>query len=230
MHSIVLANLGNMQIRKRPQFLLFTVVTALVMAIAAVAGFIILREITTPPPPTPFLPPEDIVDIDPPLPTPDWTLTSADGQPFSASQLNGKPSLLFFGFANCPDICPLTLREFQRVRRALGADADRVNFVFISVDGNRDTPEFLRMRLDQLGVTEDIIALTGDPDLVREIGRPFAVEFVYSRPNESGFYLVDHTASYFLLDAQRRWVKRFAFGTDRITILEALQALLAQES
>jgi protein SCO1/2 len=224
----MLVNLGKMQIWKRPQFLLFTVVATLVTAIAAVAGFILLREITAPPPPTPFMPPEDIVAIDPPLPTQDWTLTNSSGQLFSASQLDGKPSLLFFGFANCPDICPLTLREFQRVRRALGADANRVNFVFISVDGNRDTPEFLRTRLEQLGVTEDIIALTGDPDRVREIGRPFSVDFVYSRPNESGFYLVDHTASYFLLDAQRRWVKRFAFGTDRLTILEALQALLAQ--
>jgi protein SCO1/2 len=207
--------------------LLFAVVATLLVAIMGVAGFIVLRELTAPPPPTPFLPAEDVVVIDPPQPTGDWTLTSSDGQPFSAAQLNGKPSVLFFGFANCPDICPLTLREFQRVRRALGEDAERVNFVFISVDGNRDTPEFLRFRLEQLGVTEDIIALTGDPDLVRQIGRPFSVDFVYSAPNESGFYLVDHTASYFVLDSQRRWVQRFAFGTDRVTILEALQALLA---
>lgn len=207
--------------------LLFAVVAVLIVAIAAVAGFILLRELNAPPPPTPFLAASDVVVIDPPQPTDDWTLTDSSGQPFSAAQLNGKPSILFFGFANCPDICPLTLREFQRVRRALGDDADRVNFVFISVDGNRDTPEFLRFRLEQLGVTEDIIALTGDPDLVRQIGRPFSVDFVYSAPNESGFYLVDHTASYFVLDSQRRWVQRFAFGTDRVTILEALQAMLA---
>lgn len=207
--------------------LLFAVVVTLIGAIAAVAGFIVIRELNTPPPPTPFLPMSDVVVIDPPQPTGDWTLTSSDGQPFSAAQLDGKPSVLFFGFANCPDICPLTLREFQRVRRALGDEADRVNFVFISVDGNRDTPEFLRFRLEQLGVTEDIIALTGDPDLVRQIGRPFSVDFVYSTPNEAGFYLVDHTASYFVLDSQRRWVQRFAFGTDRVTILEALQAMLA---
>lgn len=207
--------------------LLFAVVAVLIVAIAAVAGFILLRELNAPPPPTPFLAASDVVVIDPPQPTDDWTLTDSNGQPFSAAQLNGKPSVLFFGFANCPDICPLTLREFQRVRRALGDDADRVNFVFISVDGNRDTPEFLRFRLEQLGVTEDIIALTGDPDLVRQIGRPFSVDFVYSAPNESGFYLVDHTASYFVLDSQRRWVQRFAFGTDRVTILEALQAMLA---
>ncbi|XWX02604.1 SCO family protein [Aggregatilineales bacterium SYSU G02658] len=207
--------------------LLFAVVAVLIVAIAAVAGFILLRELNAPPPPTPFLAASDVVVIDPPQPTDDWTLTDSSGQPFSAAQLNGKPSVLFFGFANCPDICPLTLREFQRVRRALGDDADRVNFVFISVDGNRDTPEFLRFRLEQLGVTEDIIALTGDPDLVRQIGRPFSVDFVYSAPNESGFYLVDHTASYFVLDSQRRWVQRFAFGTDRVTILEALQAMLA---
>ena len=207
--------------------LLFAVVAVLIVAIAAVAGFILLRELNAPPPPTPFLAASDVVVIDPPQPTDDWTLTDSSGQPFSAARLNGKPSVLFFGFANCPDICPLTLREFQRVRRALGDDADRVNFVFISVDGNRDTPEFLRFRLEQLGVTEDIIALTGDPDLVRQIGRPFSVDFVYSAPNESGFYLVDHTASYFVLDSQRRWVQRFAFGTDRVTILEALQAMLA---
>ncbi len=207
--------------------LLFAVVAVLIVAIAAVAGFILVRELNAPPSPTPFLPASDVVVIDPPQPTGDWTLTDSSGQPFSAAQLNGKPSVLFFGFANCPDICPLTLREFQRVRRALGDDADRVNFVFISVDGNRDTPEFLRFRLEQLGVAEDIIALTGDPDLVRQIGRPFSVDFVYSAPNESGFYLVDHTASYFVLDSQRRWVQRFAFGTDRVTILEALQAMLA---
>jgi protein SCO1/2 len=88
--------------------------------------------------------PEHGTPIDPPRPLADFTLPSQDGTPLSLSALHGKYVLLFFGYTHCPDVCPTTLTDFVQVKRALGAAASQVRFVFISVDGERDTPPVLR--------------------------------------------------------------------------------------
>src|SRR5690606_34530407 len=109
----------------------------------------------------------------------------------------------------------------------LGADAGRVNFVFISVDGNRDTPDRLSRYFTLRSVEDFVIGLTGEPEDVRRIGVDYGVKFEYETPDSNGAYNVDHTAGYFLLDAQNQWVMRYAFGTDSAIVIEDLQAMIA---
>lgn len=161
--------------------------------------------------------------LDPPKEVGDFTLTNQDGQPFRLSDLHGKVALLFFGYTNCPDVCPTTLAEFKRIKALLGEDVERVAFVFVSVDGARDTPE--RLAAYVRAFDPQFIGLTGDDATLRPIARDFGV--FYQRVNyESDVnYLVDHTASTFVVDRQGRLRLVFPYGTDPAAIVTRLRAL-----
>ncbi len=204
---------------------LFVIIGLLVGAILLVAAYIVASALLADEQQPQAATADGITRIAPPIEVPPFILTALDGAPFDSSQLLGRPVLLAFGFTNCPDICPLTLRDFRRVHDALG---DRIHLLWISVDGERDTPDVMTRRFRQLEVENIVIGLTGQPDAVRAMGQPLGLDFVYSEPNESGFYNVDHTASYFLLDSQGRWIRRFAFGTDLPTLLAEVESVLQQ--
>lgn len=161
--------------------------------------------------------------LNPPKEVGDFTLTDQDGQPFRLSDLRGKVALLFFGYTNCPDVCPTTLAEFKRVKALLGEDVERVAFVFVSVDGARDTPE--RLAAYVRAFDPQFIGLTGDDAALRPIARDFGV--FYQRVNyESDInYLVDHTASTFVVDQQGRLRLVFPYSTDPAAIVTRLRAL-----
>jgi protein SCO1/2 len=169
---------------------------------------------------------DGVTEIDPPRLMPDFTLTDQTGAPLSLRELQGKPTLITFGFTHCPDICPLTLNEFRRIARNLGDDSQRVNFVFISVDGNRDTPQRLQNFFETQRVDEFVIGLTGSPDEVRRSGVDYGLNFVYSEPDATGAYTVDHSAGMFLLDSDNHWIKRYAFSTDIALIQRDIEARL----
>lgn len=163
--------------------------------------------------------------IDPPREMPDFTLTDQGGDPLSLSDLRGKPVLLAFGYTNCPDVCPLTLNEFRNIKEDLGDQGDDVTFMFVSVDGQRDTPDMLKRYFAVRGI-DDFVGLTGEEADLRRIGVSYGLYFEYGEPDENGYYLVDHTASSFLLDANGNWIMSYAFGTDRSVITEDLLELL----
>ena len=79
--------------------------------------------------------------VDPPAPAPALALTGAGGRPFDLTSERGKVVLVFFGYTRCPDVCPTTLADWSKARRALGADTAQVRFVFVSVDAERDPPD-----------------------------------------------------------------------------------------
>jgi protein SCO1/2 len=79
--------------------------------------------------------------VDPPAPAPALALTGAGGRPFDLASERGKVVLVFFGYTRCPDVCPTTLADWSKARRALGADTAQVRFVFVSVDTERDPPD-----------------------------------------------------------------------------------------
>jgi len=168
-----------------------------------------------------------ITYIEPARTMPDFTLTDQRGQAFSLHDLRGQPTLISWGFTNCPDICPLTLSDYRRMYDDLGEDGARVNFVFISVDGARDTPEALASMFSRLRVENFVRGLTGPHEDVMRIGADYGVQARFNPPNERGFYTVDHTGGSFLLDAEGRWVARYTFGVDRAAILTDLRRLLA---
>ena len=169
---------------------------------------------------------DGVIKIEPPIELPDFTLTSQDGDPTSLRDLRGRFALLTFGFTNCPDICPLTLSEFQLVKGLLGDQSHEVVFVFISVDGSRDEPNVLRnfLAFRKLG---EIIGLTGAESDVRAAGESLGLSFERSGETSSGSYSVNHTAGSFLLDRRGRWISRYQFGVPAERIADELRTMIS---
>ena len=126
-----------------------------------------------------------------------FTLTGADGKPFSSSSLAGKPYALFFGFTHCPDVCPNTLARLARLRRTIGKGDNGFAILFVSVDPERDTPAEIGSYAAMFN--SPIIALTGSPESVGQVTRQFGV-YSAKVPQAGGDYSVDHTATIFLMD------------------------------
>lgn len=129
----------------------------------------------------------------------DFRLTDTAGRPFTRASLAGAPSLLFFGFTHCPDVCPATLVKLAQVRRAAAPGALRV--VLVSVDPQRDTPEQLGAYVHAFDPA--FLGLTGDAQSIGRMTADFGV--AASRvPLPGGDYTMDHSAVVFLLDARAR--------------------------
>ena len=164
--------------------------------------------------------------IEPPKPLQDFKLISHTGAPMALSDLRGRPVLLFFGYTNCPDVCPTTMAEWKQVKQALG-DASDVAFVFVSVDSERDTPDVVAEfvgRFDQ-----EFIGLTGDEEAIRAAGKDFGM-FVISHAHEDGSasYLVDHSPPSYLIDREGRLHKIYSYGMAPSVIAADLRTLGAQ--
>lgn len=144
-----------------------------------------------------------VLDASPPKVIADFTLTNHNGEPFRLDALRGSTVLLFFGFANCPDVCPLILGQLQMIASLPDKALRDTRMVMISVDGERDTPAALKRYLKP--VSANIIGLTGDPLRVRAIADQFSAVFFRSMQRDSaGKYLVDHTSQVYLLDRKGR--------------------------
>lgn len=165
------------------------------------------------------------IGIEPPVDVPDFTLSDQYDEPFNLRDHRGRFVLLTFGFTNCPDICPLTLSDLQQVNAMLGEEAEQVALVFVSVDGRRDTPKVLRDYF-AFRKLDDLIAVTGGEDDVRNAGAPFGLAFEVSGDVAAPSYNVNHTAGSFLLDRRGRWIMRFQFGLPPERIAAELLKLL----
>jgi protein SCO1/2 len=135
-----------------------------------------------------------------------FQLVDQSGASVTADKLQGKPTLLFFGYTHCPDICPTTLFDVSEVLKAMGKDADRVNAYFVSVDPERDSPAVMKDYLSSFD--PHLQALTGDPDAV---GKMLSEYRVYAKkvPGKDGDYTMDHSAMVYLMDRQGRFVAPF---------------------
>ena len=152
------------------------------------------------------------VSVNPHRLMPDFTLTNTESQPTRLSDMRGKAVLIFFGYTHCPDICPFSMAEFYAVKQELGDLGNEVQFVMISVDGTRDTPEVMRYYVKPFDST--FIGLTGPESDVTRIGVNYGVHFEKQKPTDAqGAYTVAHTTYTYLLDAQGRWRIVFPFGT-----------------
>ena len=135
-----------------------------------------------------------------------FQLTDQAGQIVTEKSLQGRPTLIFFGFTHCPDVCPTSLFEISEVLRAMGEDADRVNAYFISVDPESDTDAAMKDYLSSFD--SHLKGLTGDPDAVAKVISGFRV---YARkvPLKDGDYTMDHTALIYLMDRDGHFVAPF---------------------
>jgi len=153
-------------------------------------------------------------------------LTDADGKPRRLSDFKGKVTVVFFGFTQCPDVCPTTLVELAQVKKALGADGDRVQGVFVTVDPERDTAPLLKAYIDNFGA--GFVALRGSADETRAVAKHFKVFYAkVPGPTETS-YTMDHTAGSYIFDAkgQVRLFTRYGTGVEALT--HDLKLLLAQ--
>jgi protein SCO1 len=218
-----------MQHRQTGLVYLIGSLTSAIVLVAVYIAYLLLTQPTTSITPTPDYASNGVIVIEPPLPMPDFTLTSQYNEPISLSDLTGKPTLFTFGFTHCPDVCPLTLGEMRVIHEALGAKADALNFVLISVDGERDTPNILRDYFALLNVDMFLIGMTGAPNSVRELSAAYGVEFIYNEADENGNYDVSHTAGMFLLDANQNWIRRYRYGTLAQVIAADIEPLLGAD-
>jgi protein SCO1 len=153
------------------------------------------------------------------------TLPDADGKPRTLSEFQGKVVIVFFGFAQCPDVCPTTLAEIADVRSKLGADGAKVQPVFVTVDPERDTPAVLKEYVKPFG--GDVVALRGTLEETQAAARSFKVFFAKSPGKTEGSYSIDHTAGSFVFDTkgQVRLFVRYGGGVE--SWLDDLKLLLS---
>ena len=135
-----------------------------------------------------------------------FQLTDQTGQTVTDKSMQGRPSLIFFGFTHCPDVCPTTLFEMSEVLKAMGEDGDRVNAYYISVDPERDTQAAMKEYLSSFDPR--LKGLTGNPE---EIAKVLSEYRVYAKkvPLKDGDYTMDHTAVVYLMDKTGNFVAPF---------------------
>src|SRR6266571_8921157 len=119
-----------------------------------------------------------------------FQLTDQNGKAVTDKDLKGKPTLIFFGYTHCPDVCPTSLFEISEVLRAMGKDADKVNAIFISVDPERDTQAAMKDYLSSFD--PHLEGLSGDADAVAKVISGFRV-YAKKVPLKDGDYAMEHT-------------------------------------
>jgi protein SCO1 len=161
---------------------------------------------------------------------PDLVLTDTTGRPYDLrAETAGRPALLFFGYASCPDICPVHLSVIAQAMDQARISTDRLSVVFVSADPARDTPELMGEYL--AAFDPGFVGLTGDLDAVKSAIRSLRLpEPTYDEPDERGFYLVGHPAAVVAFDASGQARRLYPFGTRRAQWVHDLPMLLRGES
>ena len=139
-----------------------------------------------------------------------FRLVDQDGRSVDQTLLDGKWSLVFFGFTYCPDYCPTTLGVLDATKQALGDRADDVQIVFITVDPARDTPQALKDYLSSDGFPEGVIGLTGSPEQIRAAADAYRA--VYQQVGEGEAYTMNHSLTVYLMGPDGKF--RSALGHD----------------
>lgn len=136
-----------------------------------------------------------------------FELTDQNGKKVTDKDLSGKPFLVFFGFTNCPDVCPTTLFDVSEVMKALGPDADRTAALFVTVDPERDTAPQLKSYLGSFD--PHVLGLTGDAASLAAVAKAYRV-YYKKVPLDGGDYTMDHTAIVYLMDKYGHFVAPFS--------------------
>ncbi|MCX2861208.1 SCO family protein [Paucibacter sp. PLA-PC-4] len=155
-------------------------------------------------------------------------LSDQDGQPRTLGDFKGKVLVVFFGFTQCPDVCPTTMAELAQVKKALGPDGDRVQGIFVTVDPERDTAALLKAYLASFDPS--FVALRGSEEQTKAVAKEFKVYYAKVPGKTEGSYTMDHTAASFLFDAQGR-VRVFSrYGSGAQALTDDLKLLLAEKA
>jgi protein SCO1 len=132
----------------------------------------------------------------------DFALVDHNGTPRTLADFRGKAVVLFFGYTQCPDVCPTTLSELAEAMRRLGPDAARVQVLFVTVDPERDTPELLKQYVPAF--EPSFLGLTGDAAAIERTAKEFKILYRKQPGTAPGSYTMDHSAGTFVYDPQGR--------------------------
>ncbi|MBW8010887.1 MAG: SCO family protein [Chloroflexi bacterium] len=155
-----------------------------------------------------------------------FELSDHAGGTFKLAEQNGKVVLIFFGYANCPDVCPTTLAELKRVQAALGDFANRVEIVFITVDPNRDTPEEINRYVNFF--SSEFIGLSGTIEQLEPVWEAYYVTWDEAEIGTNGDYLVEHPSRIYVIDPQGKLRLTYQASAQADTITQDVIHLLRE--
>ncbi len=152
-------------------------------------------------------------------------LVDHDGRPRTLADFKGKVTVLFFGFTQCPDVCPTTMLELAQVKQGLGADGERVQGIFVTIDPDRDTAEVLKAYMSSFDPS--FIALRGNAAETAAAAKEFKVFYAKVPGKTEGSYTMDHTAGAYLIDPSGQLRLFVRHGTGAEALSSDIKALLA---
>lgn len=158
------------------------------------------------------------------MPDLEFTLTGPDGEPVEARSLRGKPVLLFFGFTNCPNVCPTTLARLSVLIKELGPQAKDIQVVFVTVDPARDTREVMQRYTAAFGPW--LLGLTGTEAELTRLSKSYGVYAAMESSDSKGAYNVMHSTVIFAFDADGRVRLLISDLTDGDAVIADLRQLI----
>jgi protein SCO1/2 len=157
----------------------------------------------------------------------DYKLETANGRPFTEASLDGAPSLLFFGYTHCPDVCPTTMADMALWFHELGPEGKALRAFFVSVDPSRDTPAVIGDYVK--AVSDRITGVTGSQAEIDKIERAWGIYAAkVPAPDGGKDYTMNHTATVYLLDSKGQFAGTIAYQEDDNTALQKLRNLIAK--
>jgi protein SCO1/2 len=154
----------------------------------------------------------------------DFTMTDHNGQPRSIKDFAGKVVVLFFGYTQCPDVCPTSMAELSEVKRLLGKDGERLQGLFVTVDPARDTPEVLKAYMANFDPS--FLALYTTPDKLEAIAKDYKVYYKKVDGKTATSYTMDHSAGSYVYDTQGKLRLYTRYGTGAPALAADIKLLL----
>lgn len=158
----------------------------------------------------------------------DFSLPDANGQQRSLKDFAGKVVVVFFGYTQCPDVCPTTLQELVEVKHLLGADGERLQAIFVTLDPERDTPEMLKAYMGNFDPS--FVALRGTPEQTAAIAKDFKIFYKKVEGQTPQTYTLDHSAGSYVYDPAGRLRVYERYGSGPQVLVSDVRTLLAEKA
>lgn len=154
-----------------------------------------------------------------------FSLTDHNGQPRTLADFKGKAVVIFFGYTQCPDVCPTSMSELAQAKQLLGPDGDKLQGLFVSVDPERDTPEVMKAYMASFDPT--FLALYAAPDKLADVAKSFRIYYKKVDGKTPTSYTMDHSAGSYVYDPQGRLRLYHRYGTGAAALAADIKILLA---
>ena len=154
-----------------------------------------------------------------------FSLTDHNGQPRTLADFKGKVVVIFFGFTQCPDVCPTSMSELAQARKLLGADGERLQGLFVSIDPERDTPAIMKQYMASFDPS--FLALYAKPDELPDLAKRFKIYYKKVLGSTPDTYTMDHSAGSYIFDPQGKVRLYFRYGSGAQAMADDVKLLLA---